>query len=181
MKIVRDNSQAALKQLYTYLKEQGSDIAYEPATDPRPYDMLALKIYGEAEGKPIYWPAEVSFLPGLEEDLKETSILQCFVPLVPNLPAELNEALAGMVTRINTKLPLVGFGLLETHSLLYFKHNIMLPNDEPALNGKVVLHSLEMIAYLLFNFFEAFVEVVTGKKTVQQAMETMPMSHVYAQ
>ncbi|MES2328705.1 MAG: hypothetical protein V4539_03815 [Bacteroidota bacterium] len=180
MKIVKDNSKEQLQELYDLLKQNTWDVTYEPISAERPYDTLIVKIYAEVGGKNIYWPAELSFLPGLEEDIKDAMIMQCFVPMVVEIPASLNDALAVMINRINTKLPLVGFGLLESHSLIYFKHNLLLPNGEQKITGQIMQQTLSMISYLLYNFFEAFVDVATSKKTVQEAMKTMPFSRVYA-
>ena len=179
MTIDNDNRTETLQQLYEYFNKNERDVTYESASSIIPYDLIKLKIYSQLNGKSIFWPVELSFLPGLEQEIKGAYIMQCFVPVLVQVPVSLNETLAVMINRINTRLPLVGFGLLEPHSILYFKHNLLLPYSSQSIITKIMQETLTMISYLLFNFFEAFLDVVTNKKTVEEAISSMPLSFVY--
>lgn len=171
------NLNKELKDLHNLLYYKQWEITYEDATEQRPYDVLLVKIYNPS--REIFWQAELSFLPGLEEDLPEFYIMQCFVPMVLQVPVHLNLPLASLITKINTKLPLVGFGLLESHAAIYFKHNMLLPHEQQAVNSKIVEETLSMVGYLLHNFQTTFSDVALEIQTVDQAMENMPFSHIY--
>jgi hypothetical protein len=174
---VLDNLNKELKNVYNLLYYKQWEIAYENASEQRPYDVLLIKLYNAS--RDIFWQAELSYLPGLEADLPEFYIMQCFVPMVLQVPVQYNQVLSNLITKINTKLPLVGFGLLESHAAVYFKHNMLLPHHQPEANGKIIQETLSMMGYLLDNFQATFADVALGNKTENEAIETMPFSHIY--
>lgn len=180
MTVTTENIKKELQALFELLKIKHWDVVYENASEPRPYDCLLVKMYSDAEDKNIFWQAELSFLPGLEADLGNFNLMQCFVPMVVQVPAEYNDAMNRMVVRINTKLPLLGFGFLESHAIVYFKHNFLLPKGEPGVGASIVQETLSMVNYLLHTFQDSFADVALGNKTADEALNTMPFNQVFA-
>ena len=129
-----------------------------------PYDTLVVRV--------DHWWLELSYLPGLEDVLGDVSILQCYVALSERTSAAGLERLLG---RVNAKLPIGGFGLLDNPRVLFFKHNAMLPND----NGfQIVRELIAMTDYLIATFSGPLIKIATGKATVDEAMSDMPFRDV---
>lgn len=165
------------QELQYYLSAKGWDAVISSADDIQPYERIVVNIYNNDQT--LFWPAELLFLPGLEKDMHEYSILQCYIPMAANVPGGMTIALSDMITRINTKLALGAFGLLEEHHVLFYKHNILLQDEQVNAQFPVIHQCLLMASYLLLHFQEAFVHVITGHMSVQEAMKQMPLSKVY--
>lgn len=128
------------------------------ATAEIPYDTLLVAVAGE-EGDPG-WRLELSFLPGMEEQLAGASLLQCFV----HLPAEIaaRGELLRLLARLNARLPLVGFAYVEEERMLCFRHLLLLPAvDDTA--AALVVQATWMISYLLSLFGRAVARVARGE------------------
>jgi hypothetical protein len=131
------------------------------AADGVPYDTLLVRIESFA-GEHRVWRLEMSFLPGLEEELEGVSILQFFVVLSDQLSEEHRTSLNELIVQRNTKLPIGNFGLLDNPEMLFFKHNAMLPNDNAAVSDKIVHELVPMITYLISRFAEPLIRLTTG-------------------
>jgi hypothetical protein len=143
------------------------------------YDILfaELETYGAGERQFLL---QVSVLPGLEQQLTENSILQCFVPFRqgPVEPAA-RAQLDWLLVRLNSKLPLIGFGFLEEDSTLFFKHNAVLPDAPSPSRYPQVRDAVVMIRYLLDTFYATIMDVAEGRKTGLEALRASPFARVY--
>lgn len=109
---------AALEHFGELLSKQAYQTELRPAGDEVPYDTLLVRIESfEAENR--VWLLELSFLPGLEGDLERVSILQSFVSLSNQIAETHGAALNRLIVKLNAKLPLGGFGLLDTPRMLF--------------------------------------------------------------
>lgn len=166
-----------LKGLQEYLLSRGWNAFIAPADPVQNYDRISVHIYNRDQT--VFWPAELLFLPGLEKDMPEHTIMQLYIPMVVNVPAAMEIGLAEMVTRINTKLALGGFGLLNDYHVLFYKHNTLLADVSIGQQFDLVHQTLLMASYLLVNFQDAFANVVSGKMSIPQAMDAMPFANLY--
>jgi hypothetical protein len=168
-----------LEKIMQFLVFNDWDTTYEIQDVVHDYDRLVVKIYTAIENEQRFWPLELSFLPGLEQDLDGFSIMQCYVPVIASVPAALNLPLAEMITQINTKLVLGSFGLLTPMQILFYKHNTIFSITQLTMSYPVIEEMISMVSYLLTNFNEAFSNVVTGKMTTGEAMRAMPFKDLY--
>lgn len=157
------------------LGEEAFETRLVPAGGAIPYDTLLVGITGDEEGGPG-WQLELSFIPNLEEQLEGVSLLQCFVALSE---VRARAELLRFVVRLNTKLPLVGFGALDEPSLACFRHTLMLPEDAETAAAMVV-QAAWMISYLLTLFGQPVALVAAGDATVEEALRGHPFAHLFA-
>ena len=129
------------------------------ASDGVPYDTLLVQIESFEEPNRV-WRLEMSFLPGLEEELEGVSILQCFVALSDNPSKEHQVALNDLIVKQSAKLPIGSFGLLDNPAMLFFKYNAMLPNDHAAASDQIVLELVPMSTYLISTFSEPLMHLI---------------------
>ncbi|MDB4918405.1 hypothetical protein [Mucilaginibacter sp.] len=169
-----------LELLHRYLDEDGWDAALQPPDQNNPYHLVVVKIYSDEDDNQALWNAEISFLPVPGTNLTDVSILQCFIPLSNNFPTLLKPPMYEMIARLNTKMPLVGFGFLDELNLLYYKHNIMLPNKTAVANGLILSESLSMITYLVSTFTVPVVEVAAGEVSVADAIDHLKTERLFS-
>lgn len=178
MSLTSAEHQAELRRIGDLLSRQAYEIEILPAEDIVPFDRLVVRIES-FEQKNRVWQLELSYLPGLEKELDNVSILQCFVALSNGSPDEHRDLLSQFIVKVNVKLPIGCFGLLDNPRMLFFKHNAMLPNDNHAGAWQVVRELVPMTAYLITNFSESLIQVATGQRTVEEAIAGMPFSNVF--
>src|SRR5436853_1545309 len=114
------------------------------ASDGVTYDTLLVQIESFEEPNRA-WRLEISFLPGLEQELESVSILQCFVALSDNPSKEHQVALNDLIVKQSAKLPIGSFGLLDNPAMLFFKHNALLPNGEAGASNAIVQELVPLI------------------------------------
>ena len=169
-----------LEYLHTGLNGAGYSVSLVPGGTQAPYDAL-LALVEDTADPDRRWQVEISFMPQLEEQLEDVSILQCFAPISIGTAEgeQVIPQLLWTINRINTKLPLTGFGYLESENTLYFKHNAMLHNQAAGRNEEVVGEILDMITFQLNNFGYILYEVANGLKSGREALQASPFSQLY--
>ena len=160
------------------LSAEGFQVSVAPGGTTAPYDALVILMENAGEAEPT-WQIELSFLPFIEEQLEDVSILQFFAPLSTGTAENVENELNWLITRINTKLPLVGFGFLQEGQVVYFKHNAMLANDDQANNYKQVREIVTMIGFLVGNFRRALHAVANGDEKGRDALKGNPFEQLY--
>ncbi|MEN3334205.1 MAG: hypothetical protein V7641_3570 [Blastocatellia bacterium] len=177
MSLTSPEHRAALEHFSESLSRESYRTQLRPAGNGVPYDTLLVSIESfEAENR--VWRLEMSFLPGLEDDLEKVSILQCFVSLSDQMAEAHQAALNLLIVKLNAKLPIGGFGVLDHPRILFFKHNAMLPDDEPGVSYQIVHELVPMTTYLIALFSEPLIQVASGQKTAEEALADMPFSNV---
>lgn len=177
MSLTSPGHRASLDHFNESLSSESYRTQLLPAGDRVPYDTLLVTIESFEEENRV-WRLEMSFLPGLEGDLDKVSILQCFVPLSDQIAEESRSALNLLIVKLNAKLPIGGFGLLDNPGMLFFKHNAMLPDDKLDAAYQIVHELIPMTTYLIVLFSESLVRVARGEKTAEEALADMPFSNV---
>jgi len=177
MTLTSEKHRAELERFSELLSKQAYQTQVTPAAGEVTYDALLVRIESfEKENR--VWILELSFLPGLEDDLDEVSILQCYVALSEH-PAEENlTGLASLMIKLNAKLPIGSFGLLDKPRVVFFKHNALLPNDDPAASDRIVHELVPLTSYLLRSFSDPLVKIATGAITAEAALAAMPFGDV---
>jgi len=160
------------------LSAEGFKVSVAPGGSTVPYDALVIEMEAPAEGEPS-WQIELSFLPFMEEQLENVSILQFFAPLSVGLAENVENEMNWLITRVNTKLPLVGFGYLEEGKVVYFKHNAVLLNNAQTGNYQQVREIVTMIGFLVTNFRTALHAVANGEKSGREALVGHPFEQLY--
>lgn len=178
MSLTSAEHRAELQRLGALLSKEAYEIEVLPASDLVPYDRLLVRLESFEEKNRI-WQLELSYLPRLEKELENVSILQSFVALSDGSPDEHRHSLSQLIVKLNVKLPIGCFGLLDNPRLLFFKHNAMLPNDNHAVSWQIVRELVPMTAYLITTFSESLIQVATGERTIDEAIADMPFSNVF--
>ncbi len=168
---------AALERFAELLAGEAYQTSLLPASDAVPYDVLLVRIETFEQENRV-WRLELSFLPGLENDLDDVSILQGFVELSDQISEEQRPSLNRLILKINAKLPIGGFGLLDEPRMLFFKHNALLPDDNDEVGFRVVRELVAMITYLIATFSAPLIQVAAGQKTYEEAMAAHPFSKI---
>jgi hypothetical protein len=158
------------------LRAQGFPTSLVLAGAQVPYDVLLAGLSDADEAR--QWQLELSFLPGMEEDLEGLSLLQCFVLLRGEAAPGAADELRRLIVRLNAKLPLIGFGWLDAERMACFRHVAMLPRDE-ASAGEVVVQLAWMTGYLLGVFAPAVESVAAGTHTADQALADNTFREVF--
>jgi hypothetical protein len=175
MSLTSPAHRAQLELFARRLGEEAFETRLVPAGGAIPYDTLLVGITGDEESAPG-WQLELSFLPNLEDQLEGVSLLQCFVALSANLRARAE--LLRFAARLNTRLPLVGFGALDEPSLACFRHTLMLPEDAETA-AALVVQAAWMISYLLTLFGQPVALVAGGEATIEEALRGHPFAHLF--
>ena len=178
MSLTSAEHNAELQRIGDLLAKEAYQIEMVPASDLVPYDRLLLRLESFEEKNRV-WRLELSYLPALEKELDNVSILQCFVALLDGSADEHRHSLSQLIVKVNVKLPIGCFGFLDNPGTLFFKHNAMLPNDNNPGNYQVIRELVPMTAYLITTFSESLIQVATGQRTIEEAMADMPFSNVF--
>ena len=158
---------ARLQEFERELRAEGfpTNVVHESAEVP--YDVLLVGLSDNEETR--QWQLELSFIPGMEEDLEGAALLQCFAHLPAEVPPAAEAELRRLIVRVNAKLPLVGFGWLDAERMPCFRHVAMLPGDDGAA-GEVVVQLAWMTGYLLGVFAPTIESVASGARTADEAI-----------
>jgi hypothetical protein len=156
-----EKHKAELERFRDLLSKAAYQTELLAASDSVPYDTLLVRIESFEEENRV-WRLELSFLPGLEEELQGVSILQCFVALSDQVSEEHRSSLNELIVQRNAKLPLGNFGLLDNPGMLFFKHNAMLPNDNAAVSDKIVHELVPLTTYLISTFSEPLMRLISA-------------------
>ncbi len=167
MSLTSEKHRLELERLGELLSHETYPVQVVPAAGAVQYDTLVVKL--------DHWWLELSYLPRLEDVLGDVSILQCYVALSENTSAA---GLERLIVKLNAKLPIGGFGLLDNPRVLFFKHNAMLPNDGHVAGFQIVREVVAMTDYLIGTFSGPLIKIATGEKTVDEAMSDMPFRDV---
>jgi hypothetical protein len=151
MSLTSEKHRVELEQFAELLSQEAYEVQLVPAAGNVPYDTLMVKLE-LFEKEPRVWWLELSFLPGLEDELDDVSILQCFVALSEQTADE------KLIVKVNANLPIGSFGLLDDPGILFFKHNALLPNDNQVASFQIVHELVAMTGYLIEVFSEQLIQ-----------------------
>jgi len=151
MSLTSEKHRVELEQFAELLSQAAYEVQLVPAAGNVPYDTLMVKLE-LFEKEPRVWWLELSFLPGLEDELDDVSILQCFVALSEQTADE------KLIVKVNANLPIGSFGLLDDPGILFFKHNALLPNDNQVASFQIVHELVAMTGYLIEVFSEQLIQ-----------------------
>ena len=127
------------------LAKENLPVEFFDANEDIPYDMVLVGL--ESESGALY-RFELGFLPELEEDMENVSLLQVFVPMAERGEDADVAQLDLLMSRLNTQLPQGHFGYLEDNNVVYYRYVLMVPNEiKDALT--MVVQTFWMMAYIL--------------------------------
>lgn len=167
MSLTSEEHRAELLRFADLLSQEAYETQMRPAAEGVPYDTLLVRIESFEEQNRV-WRLEMSFLPGLENELEDVSILQCFVSLSNEVSEEHRSSLNHLIVTLNAKLPIGGFGMLDNPRVIFFKHNALLPYDDTGVSYKIVRELIPMTNYLLTIFSEQLMQAATDHKTAEE-------------
>jgi hypothetical protein len=167
---------ARLQAFERLLRAQGFPTNVVLESPDVPYDVLLVGL-GDAE-ETRHWQLELSIVPGMEEDQEGAALLQCFAPLPAEVPPGAEDELRRLIVRLNTRIPVVGFGYLDAERVPCFRHVAMLPRDDGAA-GEVVVQLAWMTGYLLGVFAPTIEAVASGAQTFEEALADNVFSEVF--
>ena len=170
MSLTSEKHRIELERFGELLSQEAYQVQLVPAAGDVPYDTLLVKLE--------LWWLELSYVPGLEEELDDVSILQCYVALSEHTAEENRVGLERLIVKLSAKLPIGSFGLLDNPRVLFFKHNSMLPNDNHVASFQIVHELVAMTGYLIGTFSAPLIAIATGDKTLAEAMSDLPFRDV---
>lgn len=151
MSLTSEKHRDELERFAELLSQEAYEVQLVPAAGDVPYDALMVKL----ELFEKVWWIELSFLPGLEDELDDVSILQCFVALSEQTA---EAGLEKLIVKTNANLPIGSFGLLDDPGILFFKHNALLPNDNQVASFQIIHELVAMTGYLIEVFSEQLIK-----------------------
>jgi hypothetical protein len=160
MSLTSEKHRVELEQFAELLSQEAYQVQLVPAAGDVPYDTLMVKLELFEKEYRVWW-LELSFLPGLEDELDDVSILQCFVALSEQTADENRAGLDRLIVKVNANLPIGSFGLLDDSGILFFKHNALLPNDNQVAGFQIVHELVAMTGYLIEVFSEQLIKTST--------------------
>ena len=167
--LTSEKHRAKLERFSELLLQEAYQTELVPAGGDVPYDTLLVRIESfEKENR--VWTLELSYLAGLEDELDEVGILQCYVTLSDHISEEHRAALERLLVKLNATLPIGSFGVLENPRVVFFKHNAMLPNDSPTVSYQIVREIVPMTSYLISRFSGALLKIASGEAIVEEAL-----------
>ena len=168
---------AALAHWEALLAGEGFPTRLVPAGPDAPQDTLLAGVTGD-DGTLLY-QVELSFIPGMEEQLEGASLLQCFARVPGDAAPAAEPELARLLLRLNGRIPLVGFGFLEAERMLCFRHVLVLPAD-PAAADALVVQTAWLVSYLLTLFGASAAAVAAGALSADDAIRQSPFRSAFA-
>ncbi len=168
-----------LKGLNKYLVENKYQSTFELANENIFYDRLLIQYFAVINGQNTYWPIEIGKIPFGDDSLNGLTLLQIYTPIVGDISVNNYLPTCDIVAKINPKLTLGCFGFLDSHKLIFFKHNIIFSDQDFDHNCVIIDKTLSIMFYMLENFQKALVDVAHGKSTVDDAMDEMPLNYIY--
>ena len=143
-----------INQLLKILNEEFTAHLIEPAGDVG-LEQIFIELPNDNKGR--VRQLELVILP--DED--GICFLQYFIAIPIAIQSEKINDLSRLVLKINSKLPLVGFGLLEDNPLLYFRCVVPCPNQP--LSDDIYVHTAHTILYIIDNFGPIIESLVNGE------------------
>jgi hypothetical protein len=168
------DAKARLERFAAAVGGEGFETGLLTTGEGAPYDTLVVAV-GEDEAS---YRLELSFVPGMEEELEGVSILQAFAAVASDVDAARAPDLQRLVALLNTRLPLVGFAHLERERIAGFRHLVLLPADEATATALAV-QAVWLVSFLLARFGPAVAAVARGETTVEQALAATPHAAVF--
>ncbi len=123
------------------------------------------------------WQLELAYIPGLEADLDDCAVLQCFVPVVGDVAAGALDELRKLTSALNPRLPFGAFIVLDRERVAAFRHTLLLPPERDAAIV-LVTQATWLISYLLSTFGEAVAETANGRSS-EAALSGTPFADVF--
>jgi hypothetical protein len=127
-------------------------------SDDDPAGELLVELTPDRRGRPRQ--LELAFVPRAGAD--DPYFLQLLIglpfELVPTRAAEV----AHLLARVNARLPLVGFGMVEAERLLYFRATLPVAPDR-SLDARVVFETAIVAYFLVERLAEVVEAVVEGR------------------
>lgn len=155
------------------LEGEGFGTGFVPASSEVPYDNLLVAIDEDSR-----YRLELAFLPGMEEQLAGMSLLQCFVALRMEVEPGAGGELRRLITTLNTRSPLIGFGYLEPEGIACFRHVLTLPEDAETAVALVV-QATWLVSYLVDLFGGGVAEVAAGAACAGEILDTDPFRRYF--
>jgi hypothetical protein len=156
------------------LTNEGFPARFIEAGTESPTDLLLVGALMDEEN--VLVQLELSFIPGLEEQLAGASLLQYFAPIATAIEGTEGD-LMRLILLLDSRLPLVGFSYLEEERLLFFRHIGMIPSLE-ASNDTMIFQTTWMISYIIELYAPALAGVAAGTMSYQEALKDEQISAI---
>tara|TARA_B110000967_G_C18721698_1_gene477993 strand:+ start:366 stop:884 length:519 start_codon:yes stop_codon:yes gene_type:complete len=115
---------------------------------------------------------ELCFVPGMEEKLKKTQLLQYFVGLPFKGFSMISEAIMldvkDLLLHVNFTLHSGHFGMNLDGNYLYYKHSEIIEDNNGKSEFNSLVDTIELINFNIYTFERAFYEVISEQKTLKE-------------
>ena len=173
---MQTNEAQALDEFSKALNGEGFQTRMLEKTAERPYDVL-LAFVPQDEHPAGGVQLELSFIPGMDQQLAGLSLMQFFTGLANDLSPNTLSELQKAIISVNRFCPLVGFGILSQPAMLYFRHVLMLPKTVED-SVPLVVQTTWLISYLVDVFGNNLTQVADGRASLAEAFREHPFGHL---
>ena len=127
-----------LQTILKALTKDGLTLEHQDATDEIPSDRLLMLVELEGRSEEEALVAEMMFIPGLEEELDDSDLLQFFAIVADELDETAQAAIRSALPQLNLNLPIGYFNLQEEDGFAYFRHVLPVPRGAGPKNATVL-------------------------------------------
>ncbi|HEX3548930.1 MAG TPA: hypothetical protein VHT53_01040 [Candidatus Elarobacter sp.] len=156
------------------LENEGFETALLAAGPDVPIETLMVAV-GEPHG--ATWRLELAYFPGMEQELDDCAVMQCFAPVVDDVAPARFEELRRLTSALTGRMPFGTFIVLERERVAAFRHTLLLPPQREAA-VTLVTQATWLISYLLSTFGAAVVQTAGGS-TADDALDATPFAQVF--
>ena len=154
-----------LEQLQTLLSEANLETNLINAGENASLDTLLVSLSSLADNDERSWQLEISFVPGFEEKLENTQLIQFFVMLTDRVAVNAGSTLEKVLTTYNTQIPLGTFGFYKKQNLLFYRHTALIHKDDDLEDTLPEL--IWMITHIMTQYSNAALAGATGTYTAE--------------
>lgn len=140
-----------------------------PASEQMPIDTLFVPM---GEGRHI----QLNLIPDLEEDLRNSQVLQLYSPFDAELDEANAVALYRLLNWINVNNPISALAVREDTGEVFLRHCLVIPSDVGPPVADVIRSTLDLCQYMLEVFAGYVWKVGAGEMTLEEAQEEIVRS-----
>lgn len=131
-----------------------------------PIETLLIALSSLEEKDDRDWQLEISFVPGYNEKLENTDLIQFFVCLTDRVSPTAHATLEKVLTAYNTQIPLGTFGFFKAQNLLYYRHVTLIHKDDDLED--TLPEIIWMISHVLTQYSNAALAGATGTYSAEE-------------
>lgn len=144
---------------------------FEPSKE-LPFDRLNIILPTDTDDNLVL---ETLFTQGIDQIMEGFRLYQYFVRLPFDIPQDKIEDMKTLILKMNIGLPMIGFGLNEEDSYLYFKSISLVPNKDDVSKDliDVLIENIYLISFIFTRFYKMIKDCSSGKLSLEKALKKL--------